>query len=818
MHLNVEQRKLVQARPGGHSLIKGVAGSGKTTVAVYRIPFLLSNYCFASDDRILLVTFNKTLVNYIKYLYKKVEDEIGIDYLNLFSGGGDNLNDKVEIFTIDRILYKYFSEHQKSSKCKYEVLTNNRLKYEILADCLAEISKRYPDLKLLKHGNEAFLLDEIQWIKSCKYLEIEEYQIADRLGRMNKLVSESSHKLAKNSKVRQAIYELMGLYNKTLKSKSYLDFNDMAILALQQAGKKTERKYTHILIDEGQDLTRIQLEFLRLLYNEKEYSSLTFIADIAQSIYPHAWLIKGRSFTSINLDMVGRSNSLTKNYRTTSQIAMAAYSLLESDPELQEDNDFVRPALIDRQGVYPVLKQFSDLQQEANYIVKEISTNLLGHYTLRDIVVIARQKNQLNYIKEHLEKEGIPCLPLDKKEVDFEAQALRLMTMHSIKGLEFKVVMIVGIKEGVLPYTFSRDADDQINMESIDRRLLYVGMTRALELLYLTTSAPPSHFLKDINPQYMRLNTTGRIGTFYPVSTDNYLFKSVADSLSSEEKVRQWFLQELIKNYKFPVNLIDVEYKINALSAVGSVDVAVSVIKNGNKVPHIFAEMKSYGQGIEKALSQVKSYMSHYKTCSYGVATDGNEIVVIDKDFEKIDDFPVFDPSMIPAVVQRFQFLDLRGRRQWTLLKEMGDQSGFIVENEDGRSEYEHQALKELPVYSNIAAGNPTFINPSTDEYFSLPDGWLRGGEPHFFLRVRGDSMIGAEINDGDLVLIHRQQTAQNREIVAVTIDEDATLKRFMKMGDTVLLIPENDKYEPIQMRGDQISIIGVAVGILKRE
>lgn len=817
MHLNVEQRKLVQARPGGHSLIKGVAGSGKTTVAVSRIRFLLSNYCFASDDRILLVTFNKTLVNYIKYLYKKVEDEIGFDYLNLFSGDGAKLDDKVDILTTDSMLYKYFLYHKKSSGCKYEVLSDNRLKYEVLANCLAEVSKRYTDVKLIRHGNEGFLLDEILWIKACKYQEAEEYQNADRLGRMNKLVAESSHKLAKNSKVRQAIYELLGLYNQKLNEQNYIDFSDMALLALQQAEKKTDRKYTHILIDEGQDLTRIQLEFLRLLYQEKEYSSLTFIADNAQSIYPHAWLVKGRSFTSINLDMVGRSNSLTKNYRTTSQIAMAAYSLLEADPGISEDEDFVRPSLIDRQGVYPVYKQFRSLQQEANYIIKEISATLLGRYSLQDIVVIARQKSQLSYIKERLEKEGIACLPLDKKEMDFEAQALHLMTMHSIKGLEFKVVMIIGINEGVLPHAFSRDPDDQASMEATDRRLLYVGMTRALELLYLTTSASPSHFLKDISPQYLRLNTTGRIGIFYPVSPDNFLFKSQTDPFSNEEKVRQWFLQELVNNYKFPLDLISVEYKIKVLSAVGSVDVAVSVINNGNKIPYIFAEIKSHAQGIESALAQVKSYMSHYKTCSYGVATDGNEMIVIDKNFEQVDDFPVFHPSMLPAVVQRFGFHDLRNRHNWILCKELGDQPGFIVEDESGPSEYGHQELKQLPVYSNIAAGNPIFINPTPDDYFSLPDGWLRGVEDYFFLRVRGDSMIGADIDDGDLVLIYPQQTAKNRDIVAVTIDEDATLKRFMKMGDSVLLIPENDEYEPIQMRGDQITVIGVAVGILKR-
>nr|WP_253199375.1 UvrD-helicase domain-containing protein [Clostridium tagluense] len=66
MQLNVEQRKLVQSKPVGHSLIRGVAGSGKTTVAVNRIPFLLENYCLDKDDKVLMVTYNKSLISYIK--------------------------------------------------------------------------------------------------------------------------------------------------------------------------------------------------------------------------------------------------------------------------------------------------------------------------------------------------------------------------------------------------------------------------------------------------------------------------------------------------------------------------------------------------------------------------------------------------------------------------------------------------------------------------------------------------------------------------------------------------------------------------------
>ena len=63
MHLNKEQEKISYTKPSGHMLVKGIAGSGKTTVGVYRIPFLLNNYCFEPNDSILLMTYNKTLIN-----------------------------------------------------------------------------------------------------------------------------------------------------------------------------------------------------------------------------------------------------------------------------------------------------------------------------------------------------------------------------------------------------------------------------------------------------------------------------------------------------------------------------------------------------------------------------------------------------------------------------------------------------------------------------------------------------------------------------------------------------------------------------------
>lgn len=106
MQLNIEQNKLIQAKPSGHSLIRGAAGSSKTTVAVNRIPFLLYNYCLESNDRILIVTYTKTLVKYVKYIYAKHKEENQLQYGNLFS-----IDDsKVDIYNLDKIIFEYYKK------------------------------------------------------------------------------------------------------------------------------------------------------------------------------------------------------------------------------------------------------------------------------------------------------------------------------------------------------------------------------------------------------------------------------------------------------------------------------------------------------------------------------------------------------------------------------------------------------------------------------------------------------------------------------------------------------------------------------------
>jgi len=815
MQLNVEQRKIVNGKPIGHMLLKGVAGSGKTTVAVNRIPYLLSNYCISEDDKILMVTYNKTLINYIKYVYEKVEEENKIEVITLFS----NKTGGLELKTIDSIIYAYFEEYKKQNNLNYTLLTDSNEKQSILSQSILELSKLFGDVKILDLKNISFLRDEIEWIKACNYLELEEYQSVDRLGRMGSKNSDGPQKLLKNSNTRRAIYELMLLYNKKLREKNYVDFQDMASLALKQASTRPLRKYTHIIIDESQDLTRIQLEFIKTLYKEKPYSSIMFVADTAQSIYPQAWLVKGRSFTTIGLDMKGKSNSLAKNYRTTTQIAEAAYSLIEKDLNIVEDDNFVKPSLIDKQGSYPVFKAFEASKSENEYVADLIKNQLIKKYDYKDIAIIARTKNQLTELKNALEKTGIQCRQFQGSEaMDFNEDAVKLLTMHSIKGLEFKVVMIIGLSNKIIPSPYSfTSVEEQEIQESRERKLLYVGMTRATEKLYLSGHGEVSKFIHDINSRYININDNSKVRGYYSINIDSYQFKNkIADLYSNEEKVRQWLIRELQETYKYPLELLDVEYKVNVFSKIGLVDGVVCIHNNKNKIPYIFIEVKRKNKGINDCLEQLKSYMSACSQCQYGIATDGNEFRVINRDFEEIEDIPMFNTSMLPSSIETFEYIDLKHKRKYDFLRDSNNIAEIIVDENGSEEEYKSNSLTRLNIYSDIAAGKPIFINSEIQDKFYIPYHWLKDSINSFILKIKGDSMIEADIFDGDYVIIKKQNTADNREIVAVEVDGNATLKRFIPMGDTIFLMSENKNYEPIQVKADQASIIGVAVGVIK--
>ncbi len=119
-----------------------------------------------------------------------------------------------------------------------------------------------------------------------------------------------------------------------------------------------------------------------------------------------------------------------------------------------------------------------------------------------------------------------------------------------------------------------------------------------------------------------------------------------------------------------------------------------------------------------------------------------------------------------------------------------------------------------VPLIGRIAAGGPILAEENLEEVFPLPRQLVGSGEL-FLLEVQGDSMVDAAICNGDYVVVRREQTAMNGEVVAAMIDGEATVKTFQRKDGKVWLLPHNPAYEPID--GTHASILGKVTAVLRR-
>ena len=126
--------------------------------------------------------------------------------------------------------------------------------------------------------------------------------------------------------------------------------------------------------------------------------------------------------------------------------------------------------------------------------------------------------------------------------------------------------------------------------------------------------------------------------------------------------------------------------------------------------------------------------------------------------------------------------------------------------------------VHRLPLVGEIAAGGPLLADQNVEEYLAVPEPLARGGE-EFLLRVKGDSMVNAGILDGDIVVVRREQTARDGEIVVALAGDqewadEATVKRFFRENGRVRLQPENDALEPIY--ADHVQVLGIVTGVFR--
>lgn len=127
-------------------------------------------------------------------------------------------------------------------------------------------------------------------------------------------------------------------------------------------------------------------------------------------------------------------------------------------------------------------------------------------------------------------------------------------------------------------------------------------------------------------------------------------------------------------------------------------------------------------------------------------------------------------------------------------------------------------AVREVPILGRIAAGGPVLSEENREGTLPLPADWMGDKGELFGLRVRGESMVGAHIVEGDIVVVRRQEHAQPGDIVVALVDGEATVKRFGRDGQAVVLRPEHPTLAPIVVRSGEkdVRIIGKVIGLVR--
>lgn len=133
--------------------------------------------------------------------------------------------------------------------------------------------------------------------------------------------------------------------------------------------------------------------------------------------------------------------------------------------------------------------------------------------------------------------------------------------------------------------------------------------------------------------------------------------------------------------------------------------------------------------------------------------------------------------------------------------------------NKNRAVSFKKNASVNIPLIGTVTAGQPIFAYENYEDYYSFPAGSFRGSEL-FMLSVQGESMIDAGIYNGDKIVVRKQQTAENGDIVVALLDDSATVKRFYKRDGHFVLHPENETMQDIVV--SEVVILGIVIGLVR--
>ena len=460
--LHPKQRKIVERNFDGPFRVSGTAGTGKTVVAIHRAVFLVRTN---PEARVLLTTFSDTLAEFLRSRVRRlIRDE-------------PRLMERLEVAAIHPVCERLYKAQFGIAK----IATLEKVREFLAESAKKEEAHRFSD---------QFLMDEWANVVDAWQLDSwEAYRDVRRLGRKPRLPIEQRSKL-------WAIFE--GVRGE-LQKQHLMTQSGMCGKLADGLTERRHPPYDFIVVDEAQEIGVAQLRLLAAMGGQRP-NGLFFAGDLGQRIFqaPFSWKAAG-------VDIRGRSETLTLNYRTSHQIRMQADRLLGSEVADVDGNvDDRRGAVSAFNGEPPEITLFDNAQQEGQAIGDWLKALEDKGVDTGEMGVFVRSAEELDRARETVQGSGFPFRIVDECS-ETATGRVSVATMHLAKGLEFRAVAVMACDDEVIPQQDRietvADNSDLEEVYNTERHLLYVACTRARDHLMVSGVKPASEFLDDLGSQ-----------------------------------------------------------------------------------------------------------------------------------------------------------------------------------------------------------------------------------------------------------------------------------------------------------------------------
>lgn len=482
LRLSPEQEKYVSwsVEGRGPTLVKGGPGTGKSTVGLYRVRAILESLRRDGDTspRVLFTTYTNALVTFSEHLLRSLlgDDARFVDVRTA---------DSVALSIVSsRIGPPKIAAHHDQRKAVIAAIANVRLGGSSLV--------KRAQLDVLAKLGPDYVLDEINGVIDARRLStFEEYCNAARPGRRVPLPE--AH--------RRLIWAAREAFHQELKSLGRMTFSQVRAYAAQLVEQgHGPTQYDAIVIDEAQDLDPALLWTLVSLAKAPNRVFLT--ADANQSIYG-----SGFRWSDVHeqLQFKGRTGVLRSNFRSTREIGEAARAyLMDGSLEFaeEEETEYVHS------GPLPIVRHTTSASDEQALFARffrDAARELRLPLWAGALLVPTEKAGRR--LAADLDATGVPARFMTGRELDLKAQAIKVVTLKSAKGLEFPFVALAGF-EGPYPYLKSEaSADERDERIAQERRTLFVGMTRAMRALMLAVpQSVQSELLRGFDTQLWNID------------------------------------------------------------------------------------------------------------------------------------------------------------------------------------------------------------------------------------------------------------------------------------------------------------------------